>query len=426
MEFLYKHFLKSAGVSTDSRKISAGQIFFALSGPNFDGSKFIGSALKQGALKAVTQNPEYEDQDDVIVVEDTLKTLQQLATHHRHQLKGKIIALTGSNGKTTTKELLAAALSSHFEVSKTEGNFNNHIGVPLSLLQIKDTVQFAIIEMGANQSGDIAELCEIAQPDYGFITNIGLAHLEGFGSIEGVFQTKTELYRHLKSHDKIAFVDNELTDLVEYLKANDISFHAYNQLEKEVRSNDEDSSMIIELSRTEKMYTLKPQLYGRHNVQNYVAACDIAHYFGVPYEKSIPVLSEYRSENMRSQLIKKGSISLFLDAYNANVSSMKASLQHFEGIESETVLVLGDMKELGKHSVGYHQEIIDIIKDKEWKAVILVGPDFMSTESRETYQCFENIELALKGFDFFSLENCNILIKGSRSMKMEKILDQFD
>lgn len=423
MKEIYQHFLSSKGINTDTRTLQEGQLFLALKGDNFDGSNFIKQALQKGAYWVITQNQEYEGQQRVTVVDDALKTLQDLAKHHRLQIKTKIIALTGSNGKTTTKELLYTALSTKFSSYKTEGNLNNHIGVPLSLLRISKDAEIAIIEMGANKLGDIDELCQIALPDFGFITNIGRAHIEGFGSLDGVFKGKTEMYHRLKAENGFAFVDKNLSKLVTLLDILAVSYKVYNAEASQVDLGDE--SMTLHLDRQGKLYQIDCQLYGKYNVQNYIAAADIAFYFGVSYQDSAEALSAYRSSNMRSQSIQMKFNKVYLDAYNANPTSIKAGIEHFMNVSDSTVLILGDMKELGEDTQLYHQEVVDLLHERDWRKVILIGEYFSKTNCLKKYSNYQSIDLINENLNSEEFKDCKIYVKGSRSMGMEKILDHF-
>lgn len=418
MEKLYNLFKSSKGISTDSRKIKHGEMFFALNGERYDGSKFVLQALEKGASHVVTENNEYENFENVTIVPDTLKSLQLLARFHRQKLETKIIALTGSNGKTTTKELLFAGLSEKYSVTKTIGNFNNHIGVPLTLFKIKKHHEFAIVEMGANKLGDIEELCNIADPDYGIVTNIGMAHLEGFGSKKGVFDTKTELYRYIKNKNGKVFIDSSEDELLTYAKSIKLNIELYNKDDVEIIPN----KNVYTIDFLNNDSEIEAKLFGLHNVQNYLCAFGIAQYFGVNNIDLIKALSLYTSDNMRSQIIEQDGKLIYLDAYNANYSSMSLSIKHFQQNKADTIVILGDMKEMGQDSSKYHNMIVSDLINSNWGKVILVGSEFAKTDMPNTFLHFQNVDLLIEMLKQNQVKGKFYLIKGSRSIALEKIL----
>ncbi|WP_435579170.1 UDP-N-acetylmuramoyl-tripeptide--D-alanyl-D-alanine ligase [Gilvibacter sp.] len=423
LEQLYQAFLKSDGVCTDTRKLEPNQIFFALSGPNFNGNKFAAPALHDGALAAVIDQAEYEHpvEGTYFLVDDCLKALQELATYHRRQLGLPILSLTGSNGKTTTKELIAAVLSQKFNLKATRGNFNNHIGVPLTLLSFSSENDFGIVEMGANHQGEIAELSAIAEPDYGFITNFGKAHLEGFGGIEGVIKGKSELYRNIAARDKMVFVnqdDAKQMELTQEMKQVLIGSEMEGNSLELLGTN---PSVIFKLNDTE----IQSHLIGEHNAKNIRAAIGIGLHFGLTEAQIKTGVESYNPENNRSQWISKPRNKILLDAYNANPSSMEATLKSFKDLDSEAAktVILGDMFELGETAVAEHQAVADLAHSLNFDRVFLVGANFYAVNAHdEQIKCseYEDLVVALQQKD---VEGHLLLIKGSRGMALERILD---
>tara|TARA_B100000401_G_C52800884_1_gene718513 strand:+ start:253 stop:1536 length:1284 start_codon:yes stop_codon:yes gene_type:complete len=421
LEELYENFKKSSGVITDSRKIKQNQIFFSLKGVNFNGNKFAKAAIKNGALLAIVDEKKYfHNNENYILVDDSLKTLQSLANYHRKKLKTKIIAITGSNGKTTSKELIYSVLKINFKTYCTKGNLNNHIGVPLSLLEISNETEFAVIEMGANHISEIELLSKIAEPDYGYITNFGKAHLEGFGSEEGVIKGKTELYEFLKKSSGFIFYnsdDNKQKKNISNYK-NKFSFgKESSDLNYSVKIDN--SGIIIEVDNI----IIKSSLFGNYNITNIVSAISIGYYFGIPIEKIRNGISDYISSNNRSQKIKINSNNIILDAYNANPTSMLLAIKSFEKAKFHNkVLILGDMFELGKNENKFHQEIVDYCNNMDVIRIFLVGEIFSKTNySNKFISCNNYIELS-KIKEFKEIKNSSFLIKGSRAVELEKIL----
>ncbi len=426
-EQLHQLFLQHPVVSTDSRRIPEGCIFFALKGQNFDGNKFAEESLGKGAAYAVIDNPDYAGNTRLILVEDVLKSLQLLANYHRKQLNIPVLAITGTNGKTTTKELIAAVLQQKFQVTYTQGNLNNHIGVPLTLLSITNQTEIAVVEMGANHPGEIAELCRIAEPDLGIITNIGKAHLEGFGSFEGVVRTKAEMYDYLRENNGRCFInmDNDLL-VKQAINLEQLSYG--NTADVQLQGKPESSTyyLTVKVLFPKGWLYLKSKLIGSYNFENILAAARVGLYFGVDPLLIQKGIENYQPSNNRSQLIQKGSNRIIMDAYNANPTSMMASLKNFAEIKnSQKMLILGDMLELGEHAAEEHQKIADFINQEDFDTVYLVGKHFAKVNTGIKPKKFDNIELL---FDYLyqqkPVEDTLILIKGSRGIQLEKILDK--
>ena len=421
IEEIYTVFKKHPHVQTDSRKLQKGEIFFALKGPNFNGNTFTRKALELGAAYVVADEiPDFED-DRIILVVDVLSTLQALAKHHRNQFNIPFIAITGSNGKTTTKELLHEVLSSKYKTYTTTGNLNNHIGVPLTILKIKEDAEMAITEMGANHQHEIESYCKYAQPTHGLITNIGKAHLEGFGGEEGVKKGKGELFDYIQAHHGMAFINRDDAAVNEIGKKISQSV-MYGSIGSHPTGNVIKSDPFLEVNiSSENPFSIQTNLVGNYNLPNVLASVCIGRHFEVSDEKIKSAIEHYQPSNSRSQLIKKESNSIILDAYNANPGSMKAAIENFAQMQGDNkILLLGDMKELGENTANEHQAIISLIDQYKWKVVVLVGDYFGSL--KHNYTGFENSLLAKEWFDTQIVENSLILIKGSNSMHMEKIV----
>lgn len=419
---IHQCFLQCKTINTDSRTITPGQLFIALRGENFDGNQYAQKAIEAGAAYAIIDNPNYQLAGKTIFVDDCLTTLQQLATYHREYLNIPILALTGSNGKTTTKELINQVLSQKYQTTATQGNLNNHIGVPLTLLSMDTYTQFGIVEMGANHPGEIKNLCEIANPDFGYITNFGKAHLEGFGSLEGVINAKSELYHFLNKKNKKVFVNTD--DPNQYKQAKGIEQITFgsnsdNQVQV-VKSNQSFPYLSVYHNNT----VINTQLIGNYNFSNVAAAITIGIHFEVPLEDIKKAIENYIPQNNRSQIIHKKTNTIILDAYNANPSSMEAAIHNFELLHaSKKVIFLGDMFELGSSSTVEHQNIVDLLQKCTFDQIYLLGNHFSKTIlATANIQQFQNFEQFQSQF-IPSLHNTHILIKGSRSMKMERILD---
>ncbi len=423
IEELYKIFRAHPSVQTDTRKLKPGDIFFALKGDHFNGNRFAAAALEQGAAFAVIDEQEFALPGKTILVEDVLDTLQQLAKYHRLRFSIPFIAITGSNGKTTTKELIHAVLSSTFKTYTTEGNLNNHIGIPLTLLGIKEDAELAVIEMGANHRGEIASYCRYALPTHGLITNCGKAHLEGFGGEEGVRRGKGELFDHIREIQGTAFV---MWDY-DYLRDMSMGIHQIvrygtGDADYEGKTESGEPFLSVRVIRGMKNGILSTRLVGDYNLPNVLAAIAVGKYFVVPDEKIRTALENYTPSNSRSQLIRAGSNTIILDAYNANPSSMKLAIENFARMHAEKkVLLLGAMAELGEQSLAEHQSVIDLIGRSKWTAVALTGGDFLKLN--HPWLSFENSEKTADWFREQHFENTHLLIKGSRSMQMEKIIN---
>lgn len=428
IDTLYSTYLKSRTITTDSRAITPGCIFFAFKGETFDGNAFAPQALEQGAALCVISDERYKVDERCIVVEDVLTTLQQLATLHRSHLTIPIIGITGTNGKTTTKELVHAVLAKKYRTHATQGNFNNHLGVPLTLLAIPADAEMAIVEMGANHPGEIAALCKIAQPDFGLITNVGRAHLEGFGSFEGVIRTKTELYRHLVSRKGHAFVNSDndiLTSQAASIGLNTLSYGASEKAQTRGHLVGSDPYMKFYIEDGDNVYSIQSQLLGNYNFDNAMAAAAVGRYFRVDLWDIKEAIEQYAPANKRSQYKESGRNVLFLDCYNANPSSMKVALDNFTALPRENkVAMLGGMKELGTDSRKEHETIvtrlIESIATGTLSQAVLVGPEFqgMNEGHEEVVQWFENVSEAVKHYTAAPLSGATVLLKGSNSTKM--------
>ncbi|MEO7983189.1 MAG: UDP-N-acetylmuramoyl-tripeptide--D-alanyl-D-alanine ligase [Bacteroidota bacterium] len=429
IEQLYTIYKQYPSVQTDTRKLKEGDIFFALKGENFNGNSFVQKAFDAGAAYAVIDEEEYALFGKTILVSDVLTALQELARHHREQFNSlpekvsvPFIAITGSNGKTTTKELIHAVLSTSFRTYTTEGNLNNHIGVPLTLLKIKEDAEMAVIEMGANHLKEIASYCSYALPTHGLITNCGKAHLEGFGSEEGVRKGKGELFEHLRDNNGAAFVMWDYEYLQEMSKG--ISpLVTYGTRDAGIEGSIVKSAPFLELRvhKGASLPSIQTQLVGDYNFPNVLAAVAIGKHFGIADAKIKDAIENYSPSNSRSQLIEIGTNRVILDAYNANPSSMKLAIENFAGLQADSkVLMLGAMAELGQQSLDEHKNIVDIIKQYNWKAVVLVGSDF--SKAGHPYISFTTTAEAKDWLQQQRFENTHLLIKGSRSMQMEKVL----
>ena len=419
-EALYELFLKHPLISTDSRKIINGSIFFALRGASFDGNSYAGEALSKGAVLAVVDDPNLKSLYGCFYVEDVLTSLQHLATLHRKRLAVPVIAITGSNGKTTTKELCRDILAKKYRLTATKGNLNNHIGVPLTILSAPEDSEMLLIEMGANHQTEIDFLCRIAEPDYGAITNIGKAHLEGFGGIEGVKIGKSEMYRFLAEKQGIIFVNAEDETLNELLPVNS-KYLSYSPsaIMKHIGMKPFISFQLE--GNSDMCYT---QLIGSYNIPNIAMGIAIGRFFGVGDKDIISAIAAYLPENNRSQVEKRNSNTYLLDAYNANPTSMKASIGSFRDSEyCNKVLILGDMFELGDDAANEHRQIIDDVRSSEWLDVIFIGPLFYSQKRDYPFHFFKSVDEARHFLAIKNYQNTTILIKGSRGMALEKLLN---
>lgn len=422
IEQLYQIYLQYPYITTDSRNCPNGSLFIALKGDNFNGNKFAQQALEKGSAFAIVDELEFATNDKIILVDNCLNTLQELANYHRRQLKIPIIGITGTNGKTTTKELTAVVLSSKYNVLFTQGNLNNHIGVPLTILKINATHEIAVIEMGASKPGDIKELVNIAEPDFGIITNVGKAHLEGFGSFEGVIKTKGEMYDFIKSKHRKIFIHHENQFLQSI--SNGIEKIEYGEnigcfVNGKVTGNDPFLTYSWSTNGFESI--VKTQLIGAYNLQNALAATAIGLTFNVRPDDISAAIEAYTPQNNRSQLTKTVRNTLIIDAYNANPSSMLAAINNFGQMHvTNKVLILGDMRELGDSSEVEHQRIVDLISKYSFNNVFLCGHYF-----KQTVHSFKSFETTTELIDYLTgnqISNCTILIKGSRGIQLEKTI----
>ena len=414
---LYKCFMECGKVTTDSRNCPEGSMFIALKGETFNGNAFAAQALKQGCRYAVIDESEYAG-EGTILVDNCLQALQQLANYHRRQLKTPVIGITGTNGKTTTKELISTVLSRKFNTLYTEGNFNNHIGVPLTLLRLTKEHEMAVVEMGANHPGEIKTLVHIAEPDYGIITNVGKAHLQGFGSFEGVIRTKGELYDFLRDKGGATiFIQNEnpyLNGIAEGLTCVRYGQTAGLYVSGELIS----CSPFLSFRWTAEgvSHEVNTHLIGSYNLDNMLAAAAIGRYFGVSDDDISSALASYLPHNNRSQLKETADNKLIVDAYNANPTSMMAALKNFRQVEApHKMVILGDMKELGEASREEHQKVVDYLKECGFDRVVLVGPEFAA--ATHSYQTFQHVDEVLADIRMHKPQGYYILIKGSNSMK---------
>ena len=421
IETIHSLFLECNSVCTDTRKIKKDDIFFALKGDNFNGNTYAEQALKKGAKYAVIDEAQYNTSTHTIIVNSVLETLQELASFHRKFLNIPLIALTGSNGKTTTKELINAVLSEKYKTTATRGNLNNHIGVPLTILSMDSDTEIGIVEMGANHLKEIGFLCNIATPDYGYITNFGKAHLEGFGSIEGVIKGKSEMYDYLITNNKMIFINgNDNIQLNKTKNANRFVF-----------GNNSNNDVSINFVKAQPFVTclynnfeIQSNLIGDYNFNNIAAAITVGNYFKVTDDNIKKAIETYIPTNNRSQIITQGSNKIILDAYNANPTSMRAALLNFEKQAGHKTAILGDMFELGNDAKQEHQSIVDLTISLNIDAVIFVGENFYQSKSNskkvtqyKTFQDFKN------EFNFAQIKNTSLLIKGSRGMALERVLE---
>ncbi|MBE6338104.1 MAG: UDP-N-acetylmuramoyl-tripeptide--D-alanyl-D-alanine ligase [Lentimicrobiaceae bacterium] len=421
IEQIYKLYSQKYRVTTDSRKIDDGSVFFALKGEHFDGNDFAYQVANDNiAACVVADRKDLPYHERLFIVDDSLTALQQLAKMHRERCGIPVIAITGTNGKTTTKELIAAVLSKKYNIIYTQGNFNNHLGLPLTLLQIRPETEIAVVEMGANHPGEIAQLCSIAQPDFGIITNIGKAHIEGFGSFEGVVKTKNELYQYLKTKDESqktkVFVNGNNDLLMQLSEGMDrIVYKA-----KDERLKAKDRSPFLEVEWNGK--NIKTKLVGEYNCENVMAAITIGRHFNVEDELIIEALESYSPTNNRSQYIKTDKNEIVMDAYNANPTSMSHSIKNFRNISGdEHLLILGDMRELGHESAEEHHKIIMLLKELDFKNVMLVGEEFKKVN--DSYDSYTDIDELIEHIKENDISGCKILVKGSRGVRLEKVIN---
>ncbi|MCC1484757.1 UDP-N-acetylmuramoyl-tripeptide--D-alanyl-D-alanine ligase [Winogradskyella immobilis] len=422
IEELYNIFIKNTSVCTDTRKLKEGDLYFALKGENFNGNLFAEKALLSGASYCIIDDESLAKKyDRFILVKDVLQTLQDLAQFHRRSISTTIIGLTGSNGKTTTKELIYSVLNESYKVQATNGNFNNHIGVPLTLLAFNKDTEYGIVEMGANHQKEISFLSNIAEPDYGLITNFGKAHMEGFGGIEGIIKGKSELYDYLKTNSKTIFCNTDDSIQVKQIGSynNVIRFGTSNNNDTSIQFKSADPFVSVLYNGIE----IRSQLIGKYNYGNIASAVAIGHHFNVPNDKIILGIEKYCPKNNRSQIINQNSNKIILDAYNANPTSMLAALDNFKQLKDKNkMLFLGDMFELGNASPKEHQAIVDYLETNFTENIYIIGENFFITRTNsfiKAYKTFEDLKLDL---NITSIKDSTILIKGSRGMALERIL----
>ncbi len=426
IEEIYKLFIECSSVCTDTRNIKKDSLFIALKGDNFDGNKFSKDAITNGSKYALVDNIEFADNKKIFFVANTFLALQNLAKFHREKFNIPVVSITGTNGKTTTKELISFVLQEKYNVTFTKGNLNNHIGVPLTLLEINSETQIAVIEMGANHPGEIKTLCEIALPNYGIITNIGKAHLEGFGSLYGVINTKTEMYRFIKKNKGKIFINTNNEILLSHIDNNEYISYGANE-DCYLSGKNPSSNPFLKLEW--KMYnsntwnTVQTNLVGNYNFENVLAAICIGNYFEVEENKITKAIHNYNPTNNRSQIIKSENNTILIDAYNANPTSMVAALESFfEMLGDNKVLVIGDMLELGKNTENEHKNILQLIVQSEIKEVFLIGKTFAKTSENTNFKSFESVSLFkdyLKNNPFL---NKQILVKGSHGIHLEELI----
>ena len=423
IKYIHTLFLKCSSVSIDTRKIETNSLFVAIKGDRFDANTFAETALQKGAIYVIIDDESHFIDERTIVVENSLIALQELAKYHRAYLKLPIIALTGSNGKTTTKELINVVLSKKFKTKATVGNLNNHIGVPLTLLSFTSETQVGIVEMGANHQKEIEFLCELATPDYGYITNFGKAHLEGFGGVEGVIKGKSEMYHYLSRNEKLVFIN--LEDAIQVEKSARLKSYTFglNKVNADLNITNIKANPFVEI--TYSTMVIKSNLIGLYNANNINAAICIGTYFGVAYSDIKEALQSYVPENNRSQLIARGTTQIILDAYNANPSSMAVAIENFLQLEQlNKVMILGDMFELGQESHDEHEAIVESLANRKEVVCYFVGAEFYANKiEHDNFYFFESFEAFSKSLLQDKFKNNSILIKGSRGMALERTLD---
>ncbi|MEE1083637.1 MAG: UDP-N-acetylmuramoyl-tripeptide--D-alanyl-D-alanine ligase [Paludibacteraceae bacterium] len=420
---IYSLFIQCDGVSTDSRKCPKDSMFIALKGDNFDGNVFVENAIESGSKFALTSDEHRANNKTIFYVPDTLVALQQLASYHRQQMNATVIAITGTNGKTTTKELTSAVMKAKYgdDVINTEGNLNNHIGVPLTLLRIKSHHKYAIVEMGANHPGEIKTLADIALPDYGLITNVGTAHILGFGSFEGVIKTKCELYDNLKKNNGTIFVNGSNNNI--FPKSEGAKRIVYGVDGSSLYASVESADPFLKVKFADGS-SAQTNLIGAYNLENVMAAACVGSHFGVEMPTIVAALENYKPSNNRSQFISTASNKLIVDAYNANPTSMNAALENFISLNSdfEKAFILGDMLELGTDSEAEHRKIVEKIAASGIKKVMLVGQNFASV-AKSGMSTYKNVDELISVLTENKLNGCLVLIKGSNSMKLTKVVE---
>lgn len=429
IEQLYERFLETQKICTDTRNIIQDAIFFALKGPNFNANAFAYDALKAGAAYAVIDEETGIKDDRLIKVENSLFALQQLAQYHRRQLKIPVIAVTGSNGKTTTKELIRCVLAEKFRVLATTGNLNNHIGVPLTLLSITTDITAAVVEMGANHQKEIELLCNIAEPTHGLITNVGKAHLEGFGGFDGVIKGKTEMYHYLKNNNGVIFCNHDNQYLLPHCDGYSSVFYYGTTYESDIIGKLVSDETYVNLNWNAKnsgiTYYINSQIAGSYNLENILAAVAVGYYFKVEPEKINNAIASYVPSNQRSQLIQMGTTTIMLDAYNANPTSMREAILNFnKNFNAPKWVILGDMFELGESENTEHGQLIELIRQCNFDQVILVGERFARHKNAINANFFENSKSAANWLAQQNTDGISMLVKGSRGSRMELVLPQ--
>ncbi len=423
IEELYKIYIENPSIETDTRKIKKGDIFFALKGPNFNGNLYAKQAFEAGAAYCICDEASDYSNEKIVYVDDALSTLQQLAKYNRQQFTIPFIAITGSNGKTTTKELVHEVLNTTYKCYTTKGNLNNHIGIPLTILSIKKDAEIAVIEMGANHLHEIEGYCAYAMPTHGLITNCGKAHLEGFGGEDGVKKGKGELYNYLFKTEGTIFINTDYDYLLD-MSASIKNKISYGSIDADYVGIAKESSSLLEVDVTKgaNIHSIKTQLAGNYNLSNVLSAVCIGKFFGVADDKIKQALENYTPTNSRSQIIKKETNTILLDAYNANPSSMKVAIENFASMNGDNkIVIIGGMMELGEDSKKEHAAIIKLLSSYQWKHVVVAGEDFSNLPV--SYLHFNNSKEIAVWFKEQQFANATILIKGSRSMAMEKVLE---
>jgi len=425
-EQIYQLYMESAGVSTDSRTITRNQIFFALWGENYNGNKYAEEAVGKGASWAVIDDPAFET-EKTILVDDCLIELQELAAHHRKQMKVPVLAITGTNGKTTTKELISAILAKKFRVHSTKGNLNNHIGVPLTILSAPKGTEMMVIEMGASHIGEIRTLCLIAKPEYGIVTNVGSAHIEGFGSFDGVLKAKTELYEYLRKVNGIAIYndkDHVLSERIFKIVNRAVPYSEPTGIDLNVVPAGSDLNLSVKVSYHLKTSVIETSLFGLCNVENIKASIAAGLFLGVEMEDIIDAIRNYQPGNNRSQIKKTGNNTLICESYNANPASMTSALDSFALVNSDKKMcILGDMLELGDKSGDEHRKILEVLKKNKLENVLLAGSEFSKAAVHTGFKTFPDVRKLEEFLRSEQIKGYTILIKGSRGMTMEKVYD---
>lgn len=423
IEKLYEIYLQYPSVQTDTRKLQVDDIYFALKGPSFNGNGFARQALEKGARYAIIDEKEYGTDERMIVVDDVLTTLQQLAKYHREQFNIPFIAITGSNGKTTTKELIHAVLSTTYKTYTTKGNLNNHIGIPITLLSVANDAEMAVIEMGANHQKEIESYCRYVLPTHALITNCGKAHLEGFGGIEGVQKGKGELFDFVRDNNGTAFIMNDYEYLLKMSKGiKEIITYGTKEADVVGKLSQSEPFLSIFIEKGADIDRLATHLVGDYNLPNVLAAVTVGKFFRVQEENIKMAIETYQPSNSRSQLVEKNGNTIILDAYNANPSSMRVAIENFAKLTAaDKILLLGGMAELGETSLREHEDLVALIDQHQWRDVVLVGGDFLKTKNR--YKKFNNSKEAAEWLKNQHFVNTHMLVKGSRSMQMERVIE---